>query len=100
MAIVTPIETAPGERRRLALASPANLEPIGEIDVHTADDVRSAVEIARKAQPAWGEIGFDERARVMRRALHILLEQQDEFIETVVRETGKARAEALMMEIF
>jgi succinate-semialdehyde dehydrogenase/glutarate-semialdehyde dehydrogenase len=100
MAIVTPIETPPGARRRLALANPATLEPIGEIEVQNADDVRAAVERARKAQPAWCALSCDDRARVMRRALHVLLERQEEFLDVVLRETGKARSEALMMEIF
>jgi succinate-semialdehyde dehydrogenase/glutarate-semialdehyde dehydrogenase len=100
MAIVTPVDTPPGARRRLALANPATLEPIGEIEVQTADDAKAAVEAARKAQPDWAALSFDDRARVMRRALQILLDRQDEFIEVVLRETGKTRSEALMMEIF
>jgi len=100
MAIVTSIESAAGERRRLALASPVTLEPIGEIEVQTADDVAAALDIARKAQPDWALQPFSERARVMRRALDVLLARQEEFIEVVLRETGKARSEALMMEIY
>jgi len=100
MAIVTPIETPSGARRRLALASPATLEPIGEIEVQTADDVNAAVELARKEQPAWGALPVDERARVMRRALQVLLDRQDEFIEVIIRETGKTHTEAVMMEIY
>jgi acyl-CoA reductase-like NAD-dependent aldehyde dehydrogenase len=100
MAIVTPIETPPGARRRLALANPATLEPIGEIEVQTADDAKAAVESARKAQPDWASLPFDDRTRVMNRALQILLNRQDEFIDVVLSETGKTRSEALMMEIF
>ena len=100
MAVVTPVETAPGKRRRLALASPVDFKPIGEIEVQNAADVRAAVERARKAQPAWAALSFDERARVMRRVLQLLLERQEECIDVVLRETGKARSEALMMEIF
>ena len=100
MAIVTPIETPPGVRRRLALANPATLEPVGEIEVQNADDVQSALELARKAQPDWAALSFDDRARVMRRALQVMLDRQDDFIDVVVSETGKTRTEALMMEIF
>jgi len=100
VAIVTPIETRPGERRRLRLASPATLEPIDEIGVANADDVRAAVEAARKAQPAWAALSVRERARYLMRAQRVLLERQDEFLETILRESGKPRSEALMMEIF
>ncbi|MEE9607829.1 MAG: aldehyde dehydrogenase family protein [Myxococcota bacterium] len=100
MAIVTPVETPPGARRRLRLASPATLEPIGEIEVQTAEDVRAAVESARGAQPAWAALGVAGRARYLERALAVLIERQDEFIDVIVRESGKTRTEAIMMEIF
>jgi succinate-semialdehyde dehydrogenase/glutarate-semialdehyde dehydrogenase len=100
MAIVTPLETAPGARRRLRLSSPVTLEPIGEIEVQTAEDVKSAVEVARKAQPAWGALPFEARARCMMKALGVLLERQDEIVDVVVRESGKPRSEAIMMAVF
>jgi len=100
MAIVTPIETPAGARRRLAISNPATLQPVGEIEVQNADDVNTALEAARKAQPAWAALSFDERARVIRRALAVVLERQDEFVEIVLSETGKTRSEALMMEIY
>jgi succinate-semialdehyde dehydrogenase/glutarate-semialdehyde dehydrogenase len=100
MAIITPLETPAGERRRLRLASPATREPIDEIEVATDDDVRAAVEVARKAQPVWAALSVPERARFLRRAQAELLARQDEFIEVLLRESGKPRSEALMMEIF
>jgi succinate-semialdehyde dehydrogenase/glutarate-semialdehyde dehydrogenase len=100
MAIVTPLETPPGARRCLGLANPATFEPIGEIEVQNADDVRAAVKKARKAQPAWGQLSFGDRARVMQRALQILLDRQEEVIDVVIRETGKTPSEALMMEVY
>jgi succinate-semialdehyde dehydrogenase/glutarate-semialdehyde dehydrogenase len=100
MAIVTPLDTAAGERRRLALANPATLEPIGEIEVQTAQDVAAAVERARKAQPDWGGLPVEERARVMRRVLDVLLARQEDVLDVVIQETGKPRTEALQMEVF
>jgi len=100
MAIVTPLPTGEGERRRLALAEPATGRSIGEIEVATADDVRDAVERARKAQVDWEALPIPERSRYMVRALERLLDHQEEVIETVVRETGKPRTEALQMEVY
>jgi len=100
MAIVTPIDVAPGARRRLAIASPATGEPIGEIEVQNASDVRAALERARKAQPAWAALSVEERARYVTRALGLLVEKQDRIVEVVVRESGKPATEARMMEIF
>jgi succinate-semialdehyde dehydrogenase/glutarate-semialdehyde dehydrogenase len=100
MAIVTLVDTPDGARRRLQLASPATLEPIGEIELQTATDVRAALETARKAQPAWAALSFRERGRYMLRALEVLLEKQDEYIDVILSETPKTRTESLMMDIY
>ncbi len=99
MAIVENVDT-PGPRRRLRVKSPVSLEPIGEFDCATAEDVKTAVERARKAQGAWAERSFDERAAVLWRLLDLFVERQDEIIDVVIQETGKARAEAISMEVF
>jgi acyl-CoA reductase-like NAD-dependent aldehyde dehydrogenase len=100
MAIVTPIDTPSGSRRRLRLASPATLETLCEIEVQTAEDVREAVERARKAQPGWAGRSFDERGRYMMRALEILIDRQDEFMDQILGETPKPRTQAILMDIF
>ncbi len=100
MAIVTPVETPEGARQRFKLASPATLEPIGEIELQTPEDVANALAAARKAQPSWAALSFVERGRVMLRALQILLEKQDEYIEVILSETPKTRNESLMMDIY
>lgn len=100
MSIYTPISKEGESRRVLQLRSPVDLEPIGELVCANEDDVRAALARARAAQPAWAAKSFDERAEYMNRALKVLLARQDEIIDTVVRETGKARADAMSMEIF
>jgi succinate-semialdehyde dehydrogenase/glutarate-semialdehyde dehydrogenase len=99
MAIVEQLEVAPGEPRRLRLANPATLAPLGEVEIASADDVRAAVLRARKAQRDWAEKSFDERGRFLTRAIRVLLERQDEFVDAIVAETGKPRGEALGTEI-
>ena len=100
MAIVTPLEADSSGRRRLALASPATLEPLGEIEVQNEVDARAAVERARKAQREWAGLPIAERARFLVRTLEILLERQEEVLSTVIGETGKPRTEAIQMEVF
>ena len=99
MAIYEPIES-PGPRRRLRVRSPVTLEPIGEFDCGTREDVGAAVERARKAQADWARRSFDERAACMWRLLEQFTRRQDEVVDAVVQETGKARAEAISMEVF
>ncbi|HMI89321.1 MAG TPA: aldehyde dehydrogenase family protein [Polyangiaceae bacterium] len=100
MAIVEPVQNGKSGARRMKLSSPATEAPIGEITVATADEVRAAVQRARAAQPGWEATGFDGRRRYMEKALKVLLARQEEFIDVIVRETGRSRMETIMMEIF
>ncbi len=99
MAIVEAVDSA-GPRRRLRALSPATLEPIGEFDCASPEDVRAAVERARKAQHGWSELSFAERGHYLRRLLKQMVARQDEIVDLVVKETGKARSEAIAMEVF
>lgn len=100
MAIVTAMKVPEGERRKLQLQSPANLRVIGEIEVESLDDVQGALARARTAQKIWGALTPKKRATYVFKALQILLEKMDDYVEVVLRESGKAATEALMIEIF
>jgi succinate-semialdehyde dehydrogenase/glutarate-semialdehyde dehydrogenase len=99
MAIVEAVAT-PGPRRRYRALSPASLAPIGEFECASAEDVRAAVERARKAQAAWAELPVKERTQYLWRLLDQFVARQDEVIDAVIAETGKARSEAISMEVF
>ncbi len=99
MSIYEPI-ASDDSRRHLQLRSPVSLEPTGELVCANSEDVAAAIAHARAVQPAWAATGMQERAAIVQRALHLVLEMQDEIIDTVVAETGKARTDAMSMEIF
>lgn len=86
--------------RKLRLLSPIDLEPIGEIQVQSKAEVDAAIAKARAAQPAWAALSIKRRAMYMEKALKILLRRMDEYIDVFVRESGKARMDALMIEIW
>ena len=88
-----------GGVRRYRLKNPVTLEPIGEFVAATSDDVRSAVERARKAQKEWAKLSFDQRAEYLWRLVDVIVERQDEIIDCVIAETGKTRNEAVSMEV-
>ena len=99
MSLYEPIESS-DSRRHLQLRSPVTLEPTGELICANSEDVAEAIAKARAAQPGWGATSPRERAAIVERALKIVLERQDEIIDTVVAETGKARTDAMSMEVF
>src|SRR5262245_54431230 len=87
-------------RRTYRLRSPVPLEPIGEWPCATTEEVQAAVARARAAQPAWAKKSFEERAEYMYRLADLLMARQDHVMDTVIRETGKPRAEAFAMEVY
>jgi succinate-semialdehyde dehydrogenase/glutarate-semialdehyde dehydrogenase len=98
VALLKPVEE-PGEihgRRRIEVFNPATLERIGEIEVSGREDVREAVDRARKAFPEWSGLSFERRALHIRRARGLLVEAFDEFVDTLCRDTGKPRVEAIV----
>jgi succinate-semialdehyde dehydrogenase/glutarate-semialdehyde dehydrogenase len=99
MAVVERVESAPGERRRLRLANPATLEPLGELEIESAEQVHAAVERARKAQVEWAACGFRERGHYLERASRLLAARADEVAARIAAETGKPRAELIATEI-
>jgi succinate-semialdehyde dehydrogenase/glutarate-semialdehyde dehydrogenase len=99
MAIVEPIVDG-GGARRFRVSSPVTKEKIGDVVAASAAEVRDVVARARAAQPAWAARSFAERAKVMKRARDILIRRQEDFIDVIVRETGRSRVETIMMEVF
>lgn len=88
----TPPDSTPGE---LTVHNPATGERVGSVPVATTADVAAAVERARMAQETWWAAGFAARRRVLRRFHDLLFERRDEVLDTIQRETGKIRREAL-----
>src|SRR5882762_8433237 len=92
---LTPAESA----AEIISCDPATGEEIGRAPLSSLEDVRQAVSRARSAQPAWANLSFPERARVILKARELMLAQRDEIARLISRETGKPVAEALSMEI-
>ncbi len=99
MAIVEPLPPSAEGRRRLQIRSPATREPVGEIVVNGRADVEDAIARARDAQTGWAAVQIAERARIVRRAIDILVARRAEVVKTILDETGKTHLESLMMEI-
>jgi acyl-CoA reductase-like NAD-dependent aldehyde dehydrogenase len=99
MAIVEPISPTPDGRRRLRLRSTSNNEPFHELTVNTKADVEAALALAQTAQKEWARVPVAERARIVRGAVDRLVEHRTEVIADIREDTGKTRAEALMVEI-
>jgi succinate-semialdehyde dehydrogenase/glutarate-semialdehyde dehydrogenase len=80
--------------RTLEVRSPFDLEPIGEVPRSGAADVAAAAACARAAQEGWAKRSFDERAKVFLRFHDAVLDRQDEALDLIQLESGKARMHA------
>ena len=74
--------------------SPINGAPVANIPQSSTEDVAEAFKRARVAQAAWARVSIDERARILHRLHDIVLDRQDEIMDLIQLESGKARKHA------
>jgi benzaldehyde dehydrogenase (NAD) len=69
-------------------------EVLSSLPRATADDAATAAAIARKAQPDWHAMPYEDRAAIFRRAARFIEENGDELATWIMRETGGIRPKA------
>lgn len=79
--------------------NPATGEIIGYSPIHTPEEGREAIIHARQAQQAWGVLPLKERVRHVCRLRDYLVEHADEVSDTISKDVGKTRVEALATEV-
>ncbi len=89
-----PLVAAPAGRPAIEVVAPFTGAVLGRVAACAAADVRAAVDRARAAQPAWARRSFAERGRVLLRFHDLLLARQDEILDVIQLESGKARRDA------
>jgi acyl-CoA reductase-like NAD-dependent aldehyde dehydrogenase len=83
----------------IVVENPATGQVIATLPAAADADVAPMAERARAAQVGWNALGFDGRAKIMRRAQKWALDNADRFLDTVVAETGKTREDAALAEL-
>src|SRR5919198_2439312 len=81
----------PGSGEPRQVREPATGRPLLSVPQATTDDVARAATKAAKAQPAWADTTYAERAEVLRRAAVIYEQHRPEFGTWTQRETGAHR---------
>ncbi len=80
---------------RFAVLDPSDGSTVADFAAATADDCDAAVAAAERALPAWSGASPRERSEILFRAFEILREEKEAFAELMVRENGKAWADAI-----
>jgi 1-pyrroline-5-carboxylate dehydrogenase len=68
---------------------------VGTFAKGTRSDVQDAIAAARRAQPAWFQLGWEKRLEILRRAADLISDRQMEYAALMAIEVGKTRLEAL-----
>jgi len=92
--LVSRITLAPGAHEQIPVFAPFTATELGRIPAGRECDAEAAVAVARAAQPAWAALPFAGRARIFLRFHDLLLARQDEVLDLIQLETGKARRHA------
>jgi succinate-semialdehyde dehydrogenase/glutarate-semialdehyde dehydrogenase len=79
--------------------SPATGELLGSVETLSPGKVQAVVDDVAEVQPFWAQLSLADRARYMRRAAELLLEEIDDLAELLTREQGKPRVESYTMEL-
>jgi succinate-semialdehyde dehydrogenase / glutarate-semialdehyde dehydrogenase len=83
-----------GPRDPMPVEMPATGKILGHVPHGTPDDVAAAADTARRAQPGWAETHVTDRSKVLLRFAERLLDRQDEVLDLIQLENGKARRHA------
>lgn len=79
--------------------NPSNGEILAEIQVAAKADVDLAVNSAQQGQKNWAAMTAMQRSRILRRAVQILRERNDELAELETLDTGKPISETRFVDI-
>jgi acyl-CoA reductase-like NAD-dependent aldehyde dehydrogenase len=83
----------------LEARSPATGERLGAVETATAASVRDAAARAAAVQPLWAAVPAAARARYVRRAARLMLDELDDLALLLAREAGRPRTEAALGEL-
>jgi acyl-CoA reductase-like NAD-dependent aldehyde dehydrogenase len=86
--------TDPSGRTLLPVLDPSDGSEVGRVVRGGAEDARSAMDSAARAQPGWEALGGSARAKILVRAGERLREDREELAKLVTREMGKVLFEA------
>src|SRR4051794_11252137 len=79
--------------------NPATGELVGTVATITEAQVQDVVDDVAEVQPFWAQLSLADRARYMRRAADVLVEDLEGVAELLSREQGKPIVESYVMEL-
>lgn len=78
----------------IAIIDPLTGQKLHDLEAHSAADVALKFQVGREAQPAWNQMGARNRAKIAHNLVDVLIANQEELMDVLQMETGKARMHA------
>jgi acyl-CoA reductase-like NAD-dependent aldehyde dehydrogenase len=78
----------------IEIISPLTGSKLHEIQSHSAADVALMFQEGKEAQPQWNDMGAKARAQISQRLVDMVIENQEQLMDTLQSETGKSRGHA------
>lgn len=88
------VTTAGGEREPLEIENPATGRLLATVPRCTAEDIELAIQRARAAQSSWAVTDWAAREALLMRVHDLVLDRQNELLDVIQLESGKARRHA------
>ncbi|MBI4362814.1 MAG: aldehyde dehydrogenase family protein [Euryarchaeota archaeon] len=88
------------EKRKILVAvNPATMEKLGEVPLLSRPEIEAMVAEADRAFPGWAALPVSRRVERLRRAQDYIVDHLDEIAETISKDMGKPRFEAIVHDI-
>ena len=84
---------------KLESFNPTTGELLGTVETIEPGQVADVVADVAEVQPFWAQLALEDRARYMRRAADVLVEELEDIAELLTREQGKPITESYTMEL-
>src|SRR5437588_9265288 len=79
--------------------NPTTGELLGAVPRTPPEAVQAVVDEVAQVQPFWAQLPHADRGRYLRRVAQGILDEIDDIRDLIVREQGKTRVEAYLMEL-
>ncbi len=84
---------------RTECVNPGTGEVIGYSDIHSAEEVARLIEKAKEVQADWAALPMKQKIAMLKKTKEYMVNNMDSLAETVARDNGKTRTDALASEI-
>jgi acyl-CoA reductase-like NAD-dependent aldehyde dehydrogenase len=85
--------------RELESFNPATGERVGAVPTLRPEEVQAVVDDVASVQPFWAQLRLEDRARYMRRAAQVIIDDIEGLATLLSREQGKPVSESYVMEL-